>query len=376
MAIERRKLLTALGAGLAAGPLALSSASARGSGDPGLYLSGSAGPDGRFRLSAFRADGTIGFELPLPGRGHAVALSPAARQAVIFARRPGRFAEVVDLTEGKVLRRLASPDGRHFYGHGVFAPDGSKLFTTENDYEAGRGAIGVWEAGGDYRRLGELSAHGIGPHDIRFLTDGRTLVVANGGIQTHPESGRHKLNLPTMAPSLVYLDAASGRRLGAYRLPPALHRLSIRHLAVGPGDAVVIAMQYEGPRSDRVPLVALHGGEERIALLRAPPEVERRMRQYCGSVCFDAGGGLFAVSSPRGGLTTFWSLASRGYLGAASLADGCGVSATGEPGSFLISSGRGGALIADLGTGREHHLDTPVLMARRWDNHLTRWPRG
>jgi len=31
-----------------------------------------------------------------------------------------------------------------------------------------------------------LLAHGISPHDINLLGDGQTLVIANGGIVTHP----------------------------------------------------------------------------------------------------------------------------------------------------------------------------------------------
>ena len=40
------------------------------------------------------------------------------------------------------------------------------------------------------------------------MSDGRTIAVANGGIATHPDFDRVKLNLATMEPSLVRLDAA------------------------------------------------------------------------------------------------------------------------------------------------------------------------
>ena len=60
-----------------------------------------------------------------------------------------------------------------------------------------------------------------------------------------------------MAPSLCFVDRLSGALRHALTLDPALHQLSIRHLAVGPDDTVAAAMQYEGPAGDVVPLVAL-----------------------------------------------------------------------------------------------------------------------
>ncbi|HBM41824.1 MAG TPA: DUF1513 domain-containing protein, partial [Sulfitobacter sp.] len=63
------------------------------------------------------------------------------------------------------------------------------------------------------------------------LPGGDTLVVANGGIDTHPDSGRAKLNIPTMRPNLTYIN--DRRILEQIELPHDMHRNSIRHLAVG-----------------------------------------------------------------------------------------------------------------------------------------------
>jgi hypothetical protein len=40
---------------------------------------------------------------------------------------------------------------------------------------------------GRYKQIGEFEAHGMEPHDIALLSDGRTMVIANGGIRTHPD---------------------------------------------------------------------------------------------------------------------------------------------------------------------------------------------
>ena len=64
-----------------------------------------------------------------------------------FARRPGTFALVIDCAEGREVARLHTPEGRHFYGHGAFTPDGGLLFTTENAIEDGhRAARGLGRA--------------------------------------------------------------------------------------------------------------------------------------------------------------------------------------------------------------------------------------
>src|SRR5438552_1061500 len=78
--------------------------------------------------------------------------------------------------------------------HGAFSADGSLLYATENDNLTGSGLIGIYDATAGYRRLGEMSSRGIGPHDLALMPDGMTLAVANGGLRTLPESGREVLN--------------------------------------------------------------------------------------------------------------------------------------------------------------------------------------
>ena len=287
-----------------------------------------------------------------------------------FARRPGRFALVLDLVQGVVVRRLESPPDRHFYGHGVFSRDGRLLYATENDFGGERGVIGVYDAARGYSRMGELPSHGVGPHEIALLSDGTTLVVANGGIATHPDLPRVNLNLPTMAPSLCYIDRKKGRLLQELRLDPALHQLSIRHLAVGPDDTIAVAMQYEGPQHDRIPLVALQHGSGRLRLLKTPSAVLRAMKNYCGSVCFDPSGRTIAVSAPRGGLVTFWNAESGRFLASAGVPDGCGVAPGAGPGAFLASSGQGGVAEIDARSGAAQPLALDGLETVRWDNHL------
>ena len=186
----------------------------------------------------------------LPERGHDIALRPGTGEWVAFARRPGRFGVAVPTDRRPPVWFAAKPD-RHFFGHGVFSADGKLLYTTENDYANAQGIIGVRDATDGYRQIGEFPAHGMEPHDVALLSDGRVMVIANGGIQTHPDRGNDELNLPDMKPSLVYVDVTTGDLLEEHVLAPGLHQLSIRHLGLAAGDHVVFGCQYRGPGSRR-----------------------------------------------------------------------------------------------------------------------------
>lgn len=337
-----------------------------------MYLSGAMTGEGRYTVAALDEAGNKIFETPLPGRAHGSAVRPGRRAAVIFARRPGTFAVVVDLADGTPLAQLPAPDGRHFYGHGVYSRDGARLFTTENDWASGQGVIGVWDAAAGYRRAGEFPSHGIGPHQVVLLSDGRTLAVANTGIRTHPDTGRTRLNVPDMDPALAYVDSADGALLERHGFSESRRRLlSIRHLDANADGTVCVGLQDQGARADVLPLVAFHRrGEGALQVAAAPPAVAQRMHAYAESVVMDPSGTITAVSCPRGGLTTFWDVTRRTFLTHVDVPDGSGVSPTGRAGEFLITSGEGGAVLFDVPARRAVALDTPFTRRRRWDNHL------
>ncbi|WP_162906503.1 DUF1513 domain-containing protein [Algihabitans albus] len=317
---------------------------------------------GGYRAGVLTAAGQTLQAVDLPGRGHGMACDSAGRQAVIFARRPGRFALVLDLRTGERRAEISAVRGRHFYGHGCFSVDGQRLYATENDYEGERGVIGVYDAADGFRRIGELPSHGVGPHELRLHPDGGTLVVANGGILTHPDVPRAKLNLTEMAPSLVFLEASSGHLLHRVAPPAALHRLSLRHLDIACDGRVAVVAQWEGDPLERPPLVGFTALGEPLRLVSAPEDGQAGMRNYCGSVAFSDDGSRLAVTAPRGGLVTLWR-SDGSFLGAEELPDVCAVGAV--PGGFLLASGEGH--LAELRGGRLIPVDRS---SRRFDNHL------
>jgi hypothetical protein len=129
--LPRRAVLTGAAGGLLVA-LGFRAAKARGSAGP-LYVGCRSDEAERYFTTGFGADGDVVFDIPLPGRGHGAAFRPAAAQCVVFARRPGTFAVVIDLDRAEALYRIDAAACRHFYGHGAFSPDGRHLFTSEND---------------------------------------------------------------------------------------------------------------------------------------------------------------------------------------------------------------------------------------------------
>src|SRR5262249_50843628 len=159
------------------------------------------------------------FDLDLAGRGHGLAVRPGSAQALCFARRAGKFALVVDTDAGEPVTTIDSIARRHFSGHGVFAANGDLLLTTQNDEDKHPGVIGVYDAKAGYQRIGEFPTLGIGPHDLALMPDGRTLIVANGGIdKRHDDIGGR--DLPDIYSDLVYLDWQSGRLVERVTLGP------------------------------------------------------------------------------------------------------------------------------------------------------------
>jgi hypothetical protein len=321
------------------------------------WLAAVRGPDGSFGLYGLHSDGSVAFHVPLPARGHAGAGHPTRAVAVAFARRPGQFALVIDCATDDVRHRLVPPEGRQFNGHGVFAEGGALLLTSEQRADTSAGVIGLWDVDAGCRRIGERSSGGIGPHDLRLMPDGETVVVANGGIATDP-ADRTKLSIATMRPNLSYLDSG-GRIIDQVELASELLKNSIRHLAIRADGLVGFAMQWEGVA---MPLLGLHRLGATTVLPEAPLGDELAMLGYAGSIAFSGKGTEIAITSPRGGRLHRFSDAGR-FICAVSRTDVCGIAPRGE--GFVASDGHGGLIAFGLGT------TTPLARFDcAWDNHI------
>mgnify|MGYP005854124733 CR=1 FL=1 len=349
----------AVAAGLAALGLSPVARLARADGEP-AFVAARREPDGSFAAAVLDGDGRLLFSERLAGRGHDAAIAPGRRLAVLFARRPGRFAVVLDLAGRRSAGAFAPPADRHFYGHGVFTPDGRLLYATENDFDAERGVLGVYDVAAGFRRIGEIDTHGIGPHEAILMADGRTIAVANGGIATHPDAPRMALNRSTMEPSLAYLDAATGDLIDKASLSPSLRQLSIRHIAEAADGSIWFGGQYEGPATDPVDVVGRHRPGDAIGIVAAPDGLSSAMGRYVGSVAASRDGLRIATSAPRGRLVLVWDAETGDLLDRRRMADACGLAP--RFGGFLVSDG-----IGRLWQDRDPLAAHPGIA---WDNHL------
>ncbi|WP_421779973.1 DUF1513 domain-containing protein [Kiloniella litopenaei] len=362
MPLSRRAFLNRIAASgvLATGYLPIASfAQAEASSLQAAYVSTLRTADGQFAAAVIDREGGLIFQEHLDDRGHATAITPNKKFAVVFARRPGRFALVLDLINNKRHLAFSPPAGHHFYGHGFFSPDGKLLYTTENDYENERGIIGIYDTTNSFTRVGHYDSYGIGPHEAILLSDGITIAIANGGIITHPDYPRQKLNLSSMKPQISYIDRRDGKIISQSKLPADFTQLSLRHISAAK-DHIWIGGQFEGDPSSNISLVATHRIGEEIT----PVSHEKTylgMKQYIGSVSANIDGSLVATTAPKGNKVAIWNSETRELVKILSHSDAGGVAASGK--DFIISDGQGNLWQKD----QVIYQDPEIA----WDNHLS-----
>ena len=320
------------------------------------------------------------WQQPLTHRGHGMAYFKPADRLVFFARRPGVFWHQYHRPNSDLLFSYQAPAHRHVYGHGVFDQHGLGLFCPENDFAAAKGKIAYYgfEANGPLKRQ-EWDSGAIGPHEIAMMPAGGTgenhLVIAHGGVHTHPQTGRKKHNLATMQPELTFWSCVTKQPTHRLKLAPELAQLSIRHLAIRPDGLIVMVMQYYGPQDDLVPLIGLyHLHWPEIRLLKAPFPEDVAMKNYCGSVVFSANGDYFAVSCPRGGRLQIWEVvqAEARLVRSFPIADVCGLAQDATGHGFYASTGYGRFFKLSASHNKVDPLEGLSQTGLRYDNHMLR----
>lgn len=356
--IDRRNFLRAAGAGFVAASSPSSFAATLRA--DAVFATAFQKRDGSYGAAILSEEGRLLHAITLPDRGHDITFDPVSKRSVVFARQPGTFAVVFDLTGKQAPHTIASVEGRHFYGHGVFSPDGSLLYATENDFDTTAGMVGVYDASDRFRRIGEFATHGVGPHELILLGDGRTIAVANGGIETHPDFGRAKLNIATMQPSFAFIDRVTGELIEKHVLPPDLHQLSIRHMAIDKRGAIWFGCQHEGPATERPLLVGTARRGDALKMIDMPEDILGGFRNYIGSVAANPAAGTVAVSSPQGNAYAIIDALSGTVVSSSSLTEVCGLAPDRD--GFFVTTGLG-----DLAPRQSTPHREPDYV---WDNHV------
>jgi hypothetical protein len=330
-----------------------------------LLLSARDDVDGRHYAVGYHLDGKPAFVTQVAQRCHAIVPHPEEPFAVFVARRPGTQSYVIDLRNGRLMQTLDSPPGRHFYGHGVFHRDGEWFYATENDTtDPGRGLLSVYRlTSGRLVRENELSTHGLGPHEVAWMPDGETLVVANGGIRTEAES-RVEMNLDAMEPSLVMMER-SGELLSKEALD--LQMNSIRHLAIATDGTILACQQYMGGPVDAAAMLGIKRPGESFKAFPVDEPQRQAMAQYTASVAVHSKLRLVALTAPRGNRFFIWDLDSAALRLDAPLPDCAGVGAVDD--GFVVTSGQGRCRHYTC-RGDQISMRPLELPSGLWDNHL------
>ena len=303
----------------------------------------------------------------------------------VMGRRPSEWFWVLAADSGKLRYSIKAEANRHFYGHACYSLEGDLLYVTENNTSDFSGVIGIYDVASGYKKIGEFATQGIGPHEIVMHPDGKTLVIANGGIKTERAS-REELNIDSMQPSLVYLDRHEGKLI--QQVYPAHNQMSVRHLTMHDDGTVIIGIQFQGERHLNVPMVLTHrlGQSEFTALQmdQTNPNGWHRFHHYIASVSVDSNRNLVCATSPIGGCAAVFDLNSGELIESVDLADCAGVavypSSTGhnsttdkaESPTFLVSDGQG-ALTQIKVNMQTHPFSVKVEKVQQpyaFDNHL------
>ena len=333
-----------------------------------VYVSAAKRASGDYSVLLLRADGSVVREVPLSARGHDIAIHRPSGRVAVFARRPGTYVVVFNLDRPTPPHVFTADEGRHYYGHGAFSSDGRLLYCSENDFVNERGIIGVYEVERAYRKIGEHSSYGVGPHEIMMLADGKTIAVGNGGLDTVPEAGRVNLNVETMQPSLAFVDAGSGKLIAQHLMKDDLKSLSIRHVTQDATGLVWFGGQWEGDPGATPQLVGSAGPDRELRLLAPTAANTPDLRGYIGSMAVSTDGRIIAASAPKAGHVVYVDTATASVIGKSDLKDVCGIAPEGEE-NFASTSGFG---ILRHETPRARIISEAEMKDIAFDNHLRR----
>ena len=312
-------------------------------------------------------------------RGHGLCQNPIQPEHVVmFSRRPGTHGIRLNTTSGEIDALFHSIEDRYMQGHGCYSADGKWLYCTESSISTGEGKITVRNAS-TLEQVNEFSSYGIGPHEVKLMPDGFTLVVANGGLLTHPDSGRKILNLDTMRATLSYIDSRNGELISEHLLSSP--KASIRHLDVAKDGTVAIALQVqrEAMSSNKiVPLAAIHkpGHElgkksvQPLQELHAPEALMVKLNDYMGSVVIHNETRLAAFTSPKGDLAMFWHLDDLSLQGYHAFHDVCGLTISQDKKYFVLSNSAGKVRQINTRTLKINKEKSLHFPEKSWDNHM------
>ena len=199
------------------------------------------------------------------------------------------------------------------------------------------------------------------------------LVVANGGIKTHPATGRKKLNIATMQSSLAFIDLLTGGLFKRFQLPPDYQFNSIRHLAIDRNNNIYLALQNQSPEHKQCLIAIYRTGSNCIEPCSLPATINQQLNHYIGDICLDKSEKYFLATSPKGNTAVLFTNEGQ-FIDSIQIDDVCGVEPSQKNNSFLVSTGKGRVCQLTVNPNSRKvefkELFKPNDQEIAWDNHI------
>jgi len=193
-------------------------------------------------LSRVPEDGSAPTRKLMPIKGHDVDIHPSGRIGV-FNSQNGSTMLSFDPDSLELLVLHHYEDGITGGGHSAFMPDGGHLAVTERsayrpfsgDLKAHEGRIVIRDVR-TLKAVESYSSHGLAPHEVQLMRDGKHIAVANYGSAYAPDGGS---KLPyVLDPCITILELASGKLVERIQPPAEKATAEIRHVAAYDRDRV------------------------------------------------------------------------------------------------------------------------------------------
>jgi hypothetical protein len=286
-----------------------------------VWYSGIGNNDGSYSIARITSKGCMRRIYTTDQRFHGFALNTVNGDICAPARRPGRHFGI--LQNDQLAHRVSAGKGRHFYGHGTYSWDGNWPYLAENDFETVRGLLGVYDVMNGYVKSHEMDSGGVGPHELVLVPDTNLLIVANGRLQKHPDTGRAILNRDSFLSNIVHIDLKL-RRIVSQKSAPR-QRQSLRHIDVDRHKNTYIGAQELDGQISGDPLVSMLQPTGQYLTVDVPSDGWGVFRGYIGSICADKKQTILGASSPKAVIIGFWATNDLRYLGKVDIKDACGL---------------------------------------------------
>ena len=219
---------------------------------------------------------------------------------VLVTEKHGQGCIEIDLSTGKLLRRVSAGAGREFYGHSAFSPDGKLWYCTEAQTENGSydGVLAVRDASTMELHDKAFPTHGVSPHDCILIDDGATLVITNGGGPVD------SVDEPA---SVAYVNVKTGEARKLLKFKD--QKINAGHIAMtSRGELVCVSAPRDGIPNDsadwRGAITFYHPDTDQF--ITADDPIRAEMKSETLSVAINEKTMIVAATNPAGNLVTFW----------------------------------------------------------------------